>query len=851
MPMKSDRPGKAFEDEVAEILRMRGFSVEQDIRSDGFRADMIISKGQEPFREVYVVEAKDQERTIGTEDVLKLGGVVNAYQRTHPGIMALLVSRSGFTADAKTASASLQSTRLTTLDQLIDGLIDFSSYLRRYAAEYKESRMHKLFVDPAYSIGSVSAAEESDSLTSYLLKWVSSPSEPRNLLLLGEYGLGKTVTVENFCYKLATEINSGVNHLPVPVIIYLKNFTKALHDLRYLITSHLVNELNTEGRYAAFLRLLKRGRIVLILDGFDEMAMVVDEATRDRNFLLLQTLCSENARVIITGRPEYFPTEQHLATLISEERHFSPVVQSLLGDRQELPRFLKIHVAPFNQQRIASLLELYGSVTDKSDNYDAAAIARKIRETYDLKSLASRPVLLDLIVKTLPKMEDHNKPITAARLYDLYTRFWLQREEEKGRQLIPRDVKAAFVHELAWKIITTGKYAIHYQELPYQILEFFDPKTGTDWEAYDHDIRACSYLHRDDAGNFSFAHKTFMEFFCASRIRLEIMHGGSVPLAEVKIPSEVMSFLAELSDTKLVQALADTVYTYGTQSVFRENILRYLSRIPLSLGFPCYAQCLAFFPAKETNALDRLIRQRIDRLNQAEEEELIIQMLDLQSSPTSHEAQKAINRLLTLLDVNNFIVSEYADFLATGIPRFHVRSETIERMHRIRQAIEQLGGFARFSGVLGKPNILASEETLEKWSKKTHASPRLSKEIMLKFDLSPEGCLKLLEGLRFRSSSARKAEEVVRTRDAEMLAREILMSPSSAAEILLKSRKDRGEIRAMFQAQTPRTQVYHVGMLQKHVGLDDEAFRRSYPLLIAAAKRAGLLSSSGEAEPDD
>lgn len=478
--MQENRPGLAFEAEVAEVLQMRGFSVVRDFRSDGFRADLIVSRGQDPFRESYVVEAKDHERPVGNEDVLKLGGAVNSLQRSFPGLAGLLVSRNGFSADAKKAAAS-QNIRLTTLDQLIDGLIDFTSYLRNYVRDYQERRIFRLFVDPAFSVDlSTPILQHEESLVSYLLKWPTTAGEHRGIILLGEYGVGKTAAAENFCYRLAKRIIEGHPNLPVPILIHLKNFTHALHDLRYLITSHLVNELNTDGRYAAFIRLLRRGKIILLLDGFDEMAMAVDETTRDHNFILLQTLCTGDARVVITGRPEYFPSDQHLTNLISDERHLLPAAQSLLSEAHRMPKFAKLQILPFDQQRISTFLSLYENVAESAENYNAESVAKKIRDTYDLKSLASRPVLLDLIVKTLPRLSHWSEPATAATLYDQYTRFWLDREEQKGRKLIPRDIKEFFVLELAWRMITKGRHSIHYTDLPMEVLDFFNPQSSVD-----------------------------------------------------------------------------------------------------------------------------------------------------------------------------------------------------------------------------------------------------------------------------------------------------------------------------------------------------------------------------------
>lgn len=109
--------GAAFEKEIADLLSLRGFRLIEDFRSAGFRADFIVTRGQEPFKEFYVVEVKDQERPVGNDAVLKLGGAVSGFRKTYNKISGLLVSKSGFTADAKKAAESIDNIKITTYEQ--------------------------------------------------------------------------------------------------------------------------------------------------------------------------------------------------------------------------------------------------------------------------------------------------------------------------------------------------------------------------------------------------------------------------------------------------------------------------------------------------------------------------------------------------------------------------------------------------------------------------------------------------------------------------------------------------------------------------------------------------------------
>jgi len=93
----------------------------------------------------------------------------------------------------------------------------------------------------------------------------------------------------------------------------------------------------------------------------------------------------------------------------------------------------------------------------------AAEDWQKIQAIYNLKELAQRPLLLDMIVKSLPKLEA-GKPINAVSLYTVYTNPWIDREETKGR-ILDKNLKLQLMLELAWRMWDEEKPAIHYRDL--------------------------------------------------------------------------------------------------------------------------------------------------------------------------------------------------------------------------------------------------------------------------------------------------------------------------------------------------------------------------------------------------
>ncbi len=136
----------------------------------------------------------------------------------------------------------------------------------------------------------------------------------------------------------------------------------------------------------------------------------------------------------------------------------------------------------------------------------------------NLHDLARRPLLLDMIIKTLPQLLAMDKAVNIVHLYDAYTHLWIEREDWHAR--MTTEGKQAFMEDLAMRMWIGGGQSIHYQDLKEPIRDYFKEQivTRDDLDYFDHDTRTCSFLNRDSNGNYRFIHKSFMEFFVARRI---------------------------------------------------------------------------------------------------------------------------------------------------------------------------------------------------------------------------------------------------------------------------------------------------------------------------------------------
>jgi len=146
------------------------------------------------------------------------------------------------------------------------------------------------------------------------------------------------------------------------------------------------------------------------------------------------------------------------------------------------------------------------------------AVYQKVQGLTNLRDLASRPVLLDMIVKTLPQIQNPAQ-INQATLYETYVDALLKRRWSEDTDYIPPEERRFFVQELAWEMYTAQKLVIPFSEFPERVTKHFglsdDPARAA---FFERDLRTQSYLVRDEAGNYRFAHKSFVEYFVARKL---------------------------------------------------------------------------------------------------------------------------------------------------------------------------------------------------------------------------------------------------------------------------------------------------------------------------------------------
>ncbi|MFF3286470.1 SIR2 family protein [Streptomyces sp. NPDC003023] len=563
--------GHQLADEVTGLLRAMGYSLTRMRQSPGvvdFQASKH-SEGSEILRWFRCVEG-----SVGTGHV---EGAQALRSEEPDGEVWIVAYRSGVvTAQARARAEADRSTRILSIAQFYRTMLNIDAYLTRLLEEYDAERIDSRWVDlscevPQYDrLRSVPLSTDTfDNVEEFLDVWIDTPGR-NHMSILGDFGTGKTWLCRHYAALLARRYLEDCEHNRVPILISLRDRSHGdAVNIKELITDTLVNEygLHLPGGYKTFQFLNRHDSLVLILDGFDEMQARLDDLATVRNFDELAKVVEPhaNCKAILTCRSSYFRTDLEEREVLAGEG-----LQRI--NLSERPNFEILHLLPFDDAQVReSLSKLVG---DQADRY-----YEDMHRIYDLANLAQRPILLAMIAATLPRLVNHSH-VNPSTLYETYTDEWMRKNLVEQRSIMESREVRNFMQQLAWEMFLRETASVHYSELPRTLLDFLSAGRSSLVYNYEHDVRTQSFLQRDSAGFYSFAHKSFMEFFIAQRIFASICAVDSRELAEAQTSHETDQFIKDLLLREPVHIETMTSWMNGGEEpVLRVNAAGILAKI--------------------------------------------------------------------------------------------------------------------------------------------------------------------------------------------------------------------------------------------------------------------------------
>jgi len=419
------------------------------------------------------------------------------------------------------------------------GLLDLSGYVAEQTARLVTDRRYPpgLYVPQRYRELDRPGHHAKQGLTDELMRLLAG-DHGRFLLLLGEFGHGKTFALR----ELARRIPAELPHL-TPIFIELRALDKA-HSVDALVAAHLANHGEEFIDLKAFRYLLRQGRIVLLFDGFDEL---VTRLTYDRAADHLATLLAaaeDKAKVVVASRTQHFKSHSQVLTSLGE----------MVG---VLPQRRVLGVEDFTHDQIRSYL------ANRFDDGDEASARMSLMEGItDLLALAQNPRMLsfiaDLDADRLRTVVGARHTISPALLYEEILQSWLAFEERRAR--VPGSAAALTVEEL-WRAVTalalrlwdSGDSLLGVDELTEIAETLADLAGGQLSPAHTaYAMGSGSLLVRTEEGMFGFIHASVMEWLIARHVARTL--DAPVALSRRPLSALTVEFLCDLADMRALRA---------------------------------------------------------------------------------------------------------------------------------------------------------------------------------------------------------------------------------------------------------------------------------------------------------
>lgn len=335
------------------------------------------------------------------------------------------------------------------------------------------------------------------------------------LMILGKPGAGKTT----FLKYLAIQCSGGTFKPElVPIFITLKDFAEVADRpslLDYLIqlfatygvepatkvNSGSLNE-SVQGNTSAVEQLLRQGRMLMLLDGLDEVK-------------------KKDSRRVLSQIQEF----------ANQFRNPFVITCRIAAQEYTFENFTEVEVADFDDQQIATFTNKWFQA--KQDPVKAKRFTQKLKEEWRIRDLASNPLMLTLLCLVFE--ESGSFPSNRSELYaeglGVLLKKWdakrnIERDQIYKNLFLKR--KQDLLSQIALNAFEQGNYLLKQKEVEREIVHYIRnlPEVNSaeetlqlDSEAVLKSIEAQHGLFVERArGIYSFSHLTFHEYFAARKI---------------------------------------------------------------------------------------------------------------------------------------------------------------------------------------------------------------------------------------------------------------------------------------------------------------------------------------------
>ena len=190
--------------------------------------------------------------------------------------------------------------------------------------------------------------------------WLEESSS-KHIALLASYGMGKTSFLKYYTMYLSKKLLQGQAVNRFPIFISLTNTSPLSNDgINTSIESFVAKNLGVN--YNLFKKLVRLGKVVFILDRFDEIGFMNTKKQRFKQFNSIWKLATKNNKIILSGRPSYIPN-------IYERKNVLNVLTEKIKSEHYLPYSEEILLEGFNEKQIIKSIKNYYDDEDLIKQY--------------------------------------------------------------------------------------------------------------------------------------------------------------------------------------------------------------------------------------------------------------------------------------------------------------------------------------------------------------------------------------------------------------------------------------------------------------------------------------------------
>jgi len=524
---------------VKALFTQNNFEVTGPEQIHGAEIDLIARSQADPFASPIYIEVTTEkvDNTKYGKDLTKLSMI----QKVFPRARCLIVSSAGFSLPVK-ERATTTGIETLTYEELFVKFERFEPYLKSITGSGPTGERLRELVS-VYEEPEFHDRLGKDVATDFLLRWRDgNVQDKRWLILVGEYGTGKTALTQILQYRWSLEYQGNPTK-PIPFRLELRDFTRQF-DARGLVHHFLDHNGLGHLPIEFVMSLIHSGRVILLLDGYDEMAQYLHARERRVCLEALAELSSGGARGILTSRPNYFSEAEEFQVFdilysaisqrsfsltesdrfyLEQERHVDELLESHFLNRYE--RILK-DLSPEQTESLV-VRRLQG---DPDGARVVLGILRRVFRTMDEGpqiALSGKPVIIAYLLQVVDelkvKAETAMENVTEWQLYKLVVDHLMMRDYRRSQYVMP-DKRREFLQVLSHWLSKRDNAYVGEKQFRELIRKFFsnevrrhlpeDRERAVD--NYFADLRSSATLTRSEAygseTGWRFSHNSLREF---------------------------------------------------------------------------------------------------------------------------------------------------------------------------------------------------------------------------------------------------------------------------------------------------------------------------------------------------